>query len=160
MSFTRFHDDPCRIKKKLQESVDQSLYYLNVPGNGTNLPFIEDPHVRLQQWGANLRTNTVELDSDLKGLTRRLNRDCKQLNDYKSPRVWSRAKIYPDNKQPITQQPRSTNPAWTARDLEQNHRQILLEDPQRNFEIPFRNNLNTQLLEKDYFLPKLPKVAN
>ena len=148
------------LKKKLQESVDQSLYYLNVPGNGTNLPFIEDPHVRLQQWGANLRTNTVELDSDLKGLTRRLNRDCKQLNDYKSPRVWSRAKIYPDNKQPITQQPRTTNPAWTARDLEQNHRQILLEDPQRNFEIPFRNNLNTQLLEKDYFLPKLPKVVN
>ena len=80
MSFTRFHDDPCRVKKQLQESTDQGLYYLNVPGNGTNMPFIEDPHIRLQQWGANLRTNTIGVESDLMGLTRRLNEDCENIS--------------------------------------------------------------------------------
>ena len=158
MSFTRFHDDPCRIKKQLQESVDQSLYYLNVPGNGTNMPFIEDPHIRLQKWGANIGTNMINVDSDLRGLTRKSNRDCEKINEYNVQKATNRSYYYPTNKQSITKQPRATNPAWTARDLEQNHRQILLEDPQKNVEIPFRNNINTQLLEKDYFLPQLPQL--
>ena len=34
MSFTRFHDDPCRIHKQLQESTDPGRYMLNRPGNG------------------------------------------------------------------------------------------------------------------------------
>ena len=34
MSFTRFHDDPCRMLKQLQESTDIGFYHLNVPGNG------------------------------------------------------------------------------------------------------------------------------
>ena len=33
MSFTRFHDDPARIQKQLQESTDQGNYMINVPGN-------------------------------------------------------------------------------------------------------------------------------
>ena len=31
----------------------------------------------------------------------------------------------------ITNQSRTTNPAWLYKDLEQNHRYILLEDPQK-----------------------------
>ena len=34
MSFTRFHDDPCRIEKQMQESTGLGKYMLNVPGNG------------------------------------------------------------------------------------------------------------------------------
>ena len=34
MSFTRFNDDPCRIKKQLQQSTDQCRWIMNVPGNG------------------------------------------------------------------------------------------------------------------------------
>ena len=34
MAFTRFHDDPCRINKQLQESTGTGRYMLNVPGNG------------------------------------------------------------------------------------------------------------------------------
>ena len=29
MSFTRFHDDPCRIEKQLQESTGTGKYMLN-----------------------------------------------------------------------------------------------------------------------------------
>ena len=59
MSFTRFHDDPCRINKQLQESTDPGRYMLNVPGNGDKPYYIEDPYIRIQGWGANLRTNTI-----------------------------------------------------------------------------------------------------
>mgnify|MGYP001265220331 CR=1 FL=1 len=157
MSFTRFHDDPCRIKKNLQESVDQGLYYLNTPGNGTNLPFIEDPHIRLTKWGANLRSNTTNLESDLKGLTRKLApNDSKTKNDYKANSVASSPMLFSQYNRPITLQPRTTNPAWTARDLEQVNWYILPLDPQENTCMNFQNNLNTNLLEKDNHKPKIP----
>ena len=49
-------------------------------------------------------------------------------------------------------------PAWTARDLEQNNFQILPLDPQENTCIPFQNNLNTRLIERDNFRTKVPCV--
>ena len=70
MSFTRFHDDPCRIAKQLQESTGTGKYMLNVPGNGDKPCFMEDPFCRLQKWGANLQTNSINLESDLLGLSR------------------------------------------------------------------------------------------
>ena len=84
MSFTRFHDDPCRIEKQLQESTGTGKYMLNVPGNGSKPCFMEDPFIRMQKWGANLQTNSINLESDLKGLTRKLNNDCEKVNDYKA----------------------------------------------------------------------------
>ena len=76
MSFTRFHDDPQRIKKYLQESTDQGRYMLDVPGNGPNPCFMEDPFIRLQKWGANLHSNTVNIESALIGVGDKLTRDC------------------------------------------------------------------------------------
>ena len=54
MAFTRFHDDSCRIQKYLEETTNIGNYEINVPGNGINMPFINDPHLRMQKWGANL----------------------------------------------------------------------------------------------------------
>jgi hypothetical protein len=42
------------------------------------------------------------------------------------------------------------------KDLEQNHRYILFLNPQENTCMPFQNNLNTRILEKDYFVAKEP----
>ena len=50
MSFTRFHDDPNRIKKQVEESITGCNYMLNTPGQGIDLPFFEDPQLRLQKW--------------------------------------------------------------------------------------------------------------
>ena len=72
MSFTRFHDDPVRIQKRLEESTFLGRYQLNKPGPGTKMPFFEDPNVRLQSWGANLHNNTIEFESELRGLKRPL----------------------------------------------------------------------------------------
>ncbi len=157
MSFTRFHDDPCRIEKQLQESTGPGRYALNVPGNGDKPCFMEDPHVRLQKWGANLMTNSINLESDLMGLTRSANRDCKGVNNYETQAVKSKRMRYPVCR-PYTEQPRATDPAWTARDLEQVNWAILPLDPQENTCIPFQNNLSTRILEKDYFVAKTPCV--
>jgi hypothetical protein len=49
------------------------------------------------------------------------------------------------------EQPRATDPAWTARDLEQPHFYYLPLNPQENACIPFQNNLSTRILEKEYW---------
>lgn len=153
MSFTRFHDDPCRIQKQLQQSTDPGRYMINVPGNGTKPSFMIDPYMRMQKWGANLMTESIDLESRLMGLDRRLDRDLKQYDDkpIKSKRI-----VYPDCK-PFTDQTRATNPAWTARDLQQDHTYILPLNPQENVCIPFQNNLSTRILEKEHFIPEAPK---
>ena len=61
MSFTRFHDDPCRVKKQLQEMSGPGRYMINQPGWGDKPCYMEDPYMRIQQWGGNLRTNTINL---------------------------------------------------------------------------------------------------
>ena len=145
MSFTRFHNDPCRIKKQLLELKQQENYMLNVPGNGTHPCFMEDPYIRLQKWGANLHNNTINLENSLLGLDSKLSKDCIE-NMKKMPN--SNLIIYP-SCQPITEQPRATHPAWTALDIEQNNFQSLYLDPQENTCLPFQNNLNTRLIEME-----------
>lgn len=155
MAFTRFHDDPCRINKQLQESTGLGRYMLNVPGNGSKPLYMDDPHIRLQKWGGNLMTNTVSVESDLFGLSRNFNRDILNENDYKKHAVKSQAINYPSNSE-TTDQSRATHPAWMLRDLEQFKPQILIFNPQENTCYPFQNNLNTRTLERDNFVAKFP----
>lgn len=156
MSFTRFKDDPCRIKKELQELTGLGRYMLNVPGNGDKPGFMEDPHIRMQKWGSNLMTNTVNLESDLMGLTRSANKDCLTVNNYKTHTAPTRQVSYPII-QPITDQTRATHPAWTYRDLEQVDWYILPLNPQENVCLSFQNNLNTRLIEKDKYVACPPR---
>lgn len=154
MSFTRFHDDPCRIKKQLQETTDIGRYMLDVPGNGTAPCFMEDPFIRLQKWGANLRSNTINLESALLGINNNVSRD--YLTPPKS--FPSSNSIQYPSCSPFTDQTRSTHPAWTAIDLEQNNFQYLHLDPQENTSLPFRCNINTRLVEKDNYKAVVPDV--
>ena len=50
MSFTRIYDDNEVIELRLKQSTGEGKYQLNVPGNGTNPDFMEDPHYRLEHW--------------------------------------------------------------------------------------------------------------
>jgi hypothetical protein len=160
MAFTRFHDDPCRIKKQLQESTDIGRYMLNTPGNGDKPHYMNDPHIRLQKWGGNLMTNTVNLESDLRGLSRPISRDCMDINEYTRNSVKSNMISYPSMDKDVTDQPRSTHPAWYIRDLEQDHWDTLHLNPQDNVLLPFNNYLNTRIIEKDSFIAKTPYIAN
>jgi hypothetical protein len=159
MSFTRFHDDPARIKKQVEESSFVGRYMLNAPGPGEDLPFFEDSQIRLQKWGANMRTNTVNLESDLLGLTRPLNRDHIELNDFKNSAVPTNARPY-SNSLPFIEESRATHPAWVYKDLEQNRWEAPFLNPLNGIEKQFEENVQTRILEKDYFHPQIPIVSN
>ena len=49
----------------MNQSTGTGRYMLNVPGNGSKPCFMEDPFCRLQKWGANLQTNSINLESDV-----------------------------------------------------------------------------------------------
>ena len=147
MAFTRFHDDPYRIRKQVQESSFAGRYNLDVPGPGINLAFFEDPQFRLQRWGANLQTNTVTLESDLRGLTRKLGRDY-DSSEYTKHTVPSDTLLYP-TQQPIVEESRATHPAWTFRDLEHPRWEEPWMNPQENVEKMFHCDIQTRILEKD-----------
>jgi len=145
MSFTRFNDDPCRIKKQLQQSTDQCRWIMNVPGNGPTPDFIEDPHIRLQKWGGNLQTNCVNLESSLLGINNYNPKDCLGKNKSK---IISNKINCPVNNTCITDESRSSNPAWTLRTKENNINNYYTTDSNK-FEIPFYNNISTRILEKN-----------
>ena len=155
MSFTRFYDDPVRIQSQVYQSSFAGKYMLNTPGQGVNLPFMEDPNIRIQKWGANLQTNSVNLESDLRGLTRTLNHDLIGYNDYVQYSVPSSKVSYP-NSSPIVEESRSTHPAWTYKDLEQPRWIPLYLNPQNRVEKEFHDNIQTRVLEKDFHTPNIP----
>ena len=158
MSFTRFKYDDARTIKSLQQSTDPGRWVLNVPGNGANPSYIEDPQIIMQKWGANLRTNTIHLESELRGVNRTLNKDCLGINNYQQYNVSNEPISYPTCSTQITEQSRATNPAWWYRDLEQSNFGYLPIDPQINTCMPFQNNVSSRILEKDEFTSKRDTV--
>ena len=154
MANTRFNYDPCRTMKSLQQATGPGRYIMNVPGNGDKPAYIADPQIIIQKWGANLMTNTINLESELIGLTRRLGHEClgKRCDVVK---VETETIEYPNCHSLYTEQFRAIMPAWTARDLEQVDWYTLPLNPQENTCMPFLNNLNTRILEKDYHVPKV-----
>ena len=154
MSFTRFHDDEIRIKKQLEQQTYTGRYQLDVPGQGSSMPFQEDAHLHLQKFGANLRTNTINLESDLLGLTRPLGRDDQKEQDYKANEVPTEQISYGVEK-PFTEESRASHPAWMYRDLEHPVWEQPIVDPQAHLEKPFHDNIQTRILEKDYYKPKV-----
>ena len=164
MSFTRFNYDPCRTKKLLEESTGPGRYMLNKPGWGDKPCFFSDPQIRMQEWGTNLRRvpggAPIDIDSDLLGITRPLSKDCSKKEFPFAGVVFSMKKDYPTCGKEITSQSRATHPTFLYRDLEQSNRYPLFLNPQENVCMPFQNNLNTQLLERDNFTPKIPCPMN
>ena len=161
MSFTRYNYDDCRIIKQLQESTGPGKYILNTPGHGSHPYFIDDPSIRVQKWGANNRHviggNLIDIDNDLRNSGQILRKydTCEKKSNLKSYK-----KSYPTYKKSFTEQTRTTHPAFEYRDLEQNHRYPLFLNPQENTCMHFHNNLNTRLLERDNYKPKIPVLPN
>ena len=141
---TRFADDPVRIEKRLQESTDIGLYHLNTPGQGLDVPFLEDRQIRLQKWGANLRNNTVDLESDFRGMTRKLGKDD---IDYRAKTPSTSAEMY-SSAPAFVNDTRVSQPAWMLRDTESLRFHILLRDAQEKTEIPFSNRVSTRYESK------------
>jgi hypothetical protein len=152
MAFTRFHDDPARIAKQLQQQTDQERWYLDTPGSGDKPCFVLDPQIIPQKWGGNLWTHCIDIQSSLLGIDKQINRDCLEQNKYKKQTVYASPIDYPVCDTFLTtEQSRAIMPAWTARDLQQNHAYILPNNPQAHTEMSFDNYTSTRILEKNSF---------
>lgn len=118
-------------------------YFLNTPGNGSELLYIDDPHIRLQKWGANLAENTLSMNKEFTqcGKERTVNPFLGTSNNYSTF-----SNIFTDNQRLI-------NPAWNIRDKDETIRRLHypILDPQENVWKMFHNNLQTRILEKDNF---------
>ena len=147
MAFTRFSSDRALQEKKLEESTFSGIYHLNTPGNGMNNPYINDIHIRLQKWGANLHTNSTNLESHLRTMNIPLGRD---TISHKKVEPYHRKLSYTD-KSFLVDETRSSMPSWKIREKNQSRYDYLPLNPQENLFIPFQNNLNTRMLEKDYY---------
>jgi len=96
----------------------------------------------------------------LLGITRPLSKDCASSKFPNKGVVQSVNTSYPVCESEFTSQSRATHPAFLYRDLEQSNRYPLFLDPQEHVAIPFHNNVNTRLLERDNFTPKIPCPLN
>ena len=152
MSFTRFHDDPNRIKKKNIEISMMNQYTFNTPNNINNISvFFNDPHLRMQKSGNQLYKDITNVESELLGINRSLNRDHIHKNNYKNNTSFKLPLNVKSVNENITNQSLATVPAWLFRETQQYRPNILFHDPQQNTEIPFTNKLDTNILEKDYY---------
>ena len=149
MTSTRIFNDKVRVEKQLQEMTDQGRYTMNVPGNGLLVPFIEDPYVRLDKWGANFATNYIEIDNNLKNLDRNLNPDYLEYNKYKE--IKPDEPKYP-NKSFNIDSTFISEPKWDLRSVENNRIFNVVDEKHKNiYRIPFNNNLGTGIYEKDIY---------
>ena len=158
MAFTNIKYDEARVQNDLILSTQTGRYNLNVPGPGDKVPFNLDPFMRLQKNGSNLRTNGIQIENDLFGITKPLNKDCEKYN-YKYYENYNSSPILYSNVNPYTKQSRATHPSWLYKDLQQNNMNYLPLNPQDNVCFNFNNNLSTRIIEKDYFKPTLPCVS-
>ncbi len=164
MAFTRYKYDNCRNEKYLEEATGIGRYMLNKPGNGNSPMFINDPQIRVQGWGANLRGvingHPIDIENELFNKNNKYkkydltykNRINIKNNSYKIS--------YPEHTQEVTQQSRVTHPAWAYRTLEHNNMDYLFLNPQENVCMHFHNNLNTRIIERDNYVAKMPCPLN
>lgn len=155
MSNTRFNYDKDRVAKKLQEATGPGRWCLNVPGNGTNPYFYEDPHIRLQQWGGNLLQpssgHPIDISSYLQG---RNDKQTKYGIEKQEKTMKINKKSYPTMKA-YTDETRASHPAFMYRDAFQDNFDYLIVNPQAHTEMPFTNNLSSRIVEKNNFIPRI-----
>lgn len=134
---TSFRNDIARLEKEMEISTYSSLYNLSVPGPGLNLPFVEDPQIRLQYWGANRRTNFIGIENELTGRT---------LTHANSKPIVFQSQ---DDKYKVMES-RTTNPSWMYRGHDQQYTRFeeLWINPQNDIERNFSHNVQTRLTEK------------
>lgn len=149
--FTSFKNDSVRIAKQMEISSFPGRYSLETPGPGLDLPFCEDAQIRIQHFGANRCKQMTNIESNLFGLNRKLSRDSIETNNYAAyaPTLES-IRLY-RIEEPYVLESRASHPAWLYRDLEQSRWERPWLNPQANLEKPFMSDIQTRILEKDYY---------
>lgn len=162
---TNIRQSKGRRLKEAEISTYAGRYYLDTPGSGITLPYIEDPHLRIQKSSGIIgASGTVEWENELRGITRPLARG--DQYDYSKSAQPSIAPVRTYYGQ-FSDESRATLPAWTFREKEQDRWEQPFLDPRDKAFIPFETNLNVRRAELDsmavyradnsvQFVPHLP----
>lgn len=152
MSFTRYHDDPARIKKQVEMMTANSRYIHDTPGWGTQPGYVADPHIRAQTWAGNLWDNAIDVEQYLRGNNVPLTKGDISTNKLPPTQPFFQT-IYPTlgANDMTTAQSRVTHPAWEFCEAPQFRPAYLEHNPQARIEIPFMHNADTRLAEKDAY---------
>ena len=145
--FTRTKDKANKIKFDLDVMSHSNNYVIEKAGNGKSLAYMKNPNIRLQRWGANVRTNMIGIEDDLRGQTRILNRDTVNENDYKKKAAITNAISYETTSIKNTNTKTDAN-RCEVRDkcLKNGRKDILYNDPQKN--IRYVRPTSTRYVEK------------
>ena len=134
--FSRTKDSIKKIKYDVKNLSQNNDYIFGTPGNGLNPYYIKDSHIRLQKWAGNLRTNTIDIENDLLGKTRNLNRDNLSLNSHKNHETLSFSQYYMESSFPNTHTMLDHNIVQRKQKIDvlpdRNTRDILFDNPQNH----------------------------
>ena len=149
MASTRIRNDPYRIETQLQDSTFSERRIFNTPG--TSLHYINDPHIRMQYWGANKANNFIDTENDLRGITQKLqhkdNVHATYQNRSNVPQIPSHQ--FATITHAITDESRATHPSYLSKTVSYNRWEIPLQDPRDKAIIPFEILEETRLKQRE-----------
>lgn len=120
MANTRIGNDQCRIIKQNEQSTGPGRWISDVPGPGSNAPYVADPHIRIQHWAGNTWTNSMQIQNRFMRGMATTPRDCithKAIENNCIPSVSRPIKVS-TSRTLTTEQSRAICPAWTLKGLE------------------------------------------
>jgi len=152
---TRISEDPCRINQQMAQMTYNARWVFDTPGNGSNPDFILNQSIIPQKWGGNLYTNSIDVNSHLLGINKRVGKDC---HGYVPPNLMKNSHPI---KTPTTDKfkfeiPRASEPVWEIREDESNYlwQQPLVYRGEPKIFIPFQTNTNTRLESRNNYQKK------
>ena len=138
---TNIRHDKKRLQKEMEISSFGCRYHLDAPGPGVQVGFIENPHIRLQRWAANVYTDQLGLENEL-------------TNRYTQQNIHDRKKSYPihryvnPNQAIVTSETRTDLPAWIFRDKDLQRENISLHEQHDIYS--YNNTVSSRLLPKSH----------
>jgi hypothetical protein len=78
------------------------------------------------------------------------------MNRYDGPAAVQYSQMSFPTADPFVNESRATHPAFLYRTVEMNRWETPIHNPQTNLEKGFHENIQTRILEKDNYVPKVP----
>jgi hypothetical protein len=156
MALTSLRYDPCAYQHRVNESIGGGEYAHGTPLQHCLRCLPDSPYTRVAAWvGPGQQGEAVDVDSDLRGITRRAS-DC-PAEHYLPGQQSPTSLTPPDSCAALTpEDTRLSNPPCTLRGTGWNRWQWLCRNPQDNVLPRFDHMINSRILFKDNHRPCLP----
>ena len=161
MSVTRLSNDQGAYQYKISNSVRDGLYQLDKPRVMCKqcYPYKSTPSIEsdVSRNNFDLNRNLVDVNSELKGLTRSASKNPEKHYQAASIRG-NIVNLTPWQDQIIpNEESRTTHPSCTLRGTGYDRWDWVCPNPQDNFQKSFKNLINNRLIVKDNHRPQIPK---